>query len=359
LELLDTFDQTGEISTDIENLWFKKNGSVIKNPVRPLIEDLDTLPMVDREIYYNHYRFLRTYPTKRFMVGRGCPFNCAYCCNRELKRIYQGKGKYVRRHSVDRILNEIKEARKNYDMKTIDFIDDDFISDKEWLHSFLEGYSKEIKLPFSCLVRIDLVDEETAALLKESGCTTVSFGIESGNENLRNSILKKRLSDESIVNGGLLLKKYGLKVNTYNMLNIPGETLKDGYQTVNLNIKVATDFPWCSIFQPFPGTEFWDNLVANKSPEGITNSIESLNFYSFSPIQQEDSTPLMNLEKLFFYAVKFPFLRPIIKRLVYFPPNKIFHYLFLIAFAYRHSKANNMSLWEELKFNLRHIKTYF
>ena len=54
LELLDTFDQTGEISTDIENLWCKNNGTVIKNPVRPLIEDLDTLPMVDRAIYYDH-----------------------------------------------------------------------------------------------------------------------------------------------------------------------------------------------------------------------------------------------------------------------------------------------------------------
>ena len=359
LELLDTFDQTGEISTDIENLWFKKNGSVIKNPVRPLIEDLDTLPMVDREIYYKRYRFLKNYPTKRFMVGRGCPFNCAYCCNRELKRIYRGKGKYVRRHSVDRVLGEINKVKENYGVRTIDFIDDDFISDKVWLHSFLEGYRKEIKLPFSCLVRIDLVDEETAALLKDSGCTTVSFGIESGNENLRNSILKKQLSDKSIMDGGLLLKKYGLKLNTYNMLNIPGETLKDGFQTVNLNIKVATDFPWCSIFQPFPGTEFWENLVVNKSSERSTNFLESLNFYSSSPIQQVDSTPLINLEKLFFYAVKFPSLQPIIRRLVYFPPNKIFQYLFLIAFAYRHSKANNMSLWEEIKFNLRHIGHYF
>ena len=143
------------------------------------------------------------------------------------------------------------------------------------------------------------------------------------------------------------------------MLNIPGETLEDGFQTVNLNVKLATDFPWCSIFQPFPGTAFWDNLVANKSSEGSTNLIESLNFYSSSSIQQEDSTPLMNLEKLFFYAVKFPFLHPLIRWLVHLPPNKIFQYLFLMAFAYRHAKANNMTVWEEIKFNLRHLGQYF
>ena len=359
LELLDNFDTTGEVSTDIKNLWFKKNETVTENSIRPLVEDLDTLPMVDRELYYNRYKSLRNYPIKRFMIGRGCPFNCAYCCNRMLRDIYQGKGNYVRRHRVDRVLQEIKRARKNYGMRMIDFIDDDFISDKEWLYSFLKRYSKEIKLPFSCLVRIDLVDEEIAALLKESGCTTVSFGIESGNENLRKTILKKHLSDEAIIHGASLLKKYGLKLNTYNMLNIPGETLEAGFQTVNLNVKVSTDFPWCSIFQPFPGTEFWNNLVADKSSEESTSFTEKLNFYSSSSIQQKDRTPLMNLEKLFFYAVKFPFLEPVIRRLVHFPPNKIFQYLFLIAFAYRHSKANNMSVREEIKFNIRHIGSYF
>ena len=359
LELLDKFDQTRKIASDIENLWFKINGSIIKNPVRPLIEDLDTLPMLDRKLYYNQYSFIRNYPTKRFMVGRGCPFNCTYCCNRELQRIYRGKGKFVRRHGVNRVLREINKVKELYGIRTIDFIDDDFISDKAWLRSFLEEYRKEIKLPFSCLVRIDLVDEETAASLKESGCTTVSFGIESGNENLRNSILKKRLSDESIIKGGGLLKKYGLKLTTYNMLNIPGETLEDGFQTVNLNVKVATDSPWCSTFQPFPGTEFWNTLISNQSPDEEKNLTGKLNFYSSSLIHQKDSIPLANLAKLFFYAVKFPSLHPMIKRLVYLRPNKIFNVLFLIAFAYRHAQVNNMSLWEEIRFNVRHIGTYF
>ena len=82
------------------------------------------------------------------MVGRGCPFNCAYCCNRMLRDLYRGKGNYVRRHSVDRVLGEINKAKANYEIRSIDFIDDDFISDKGWLHSFLDRYRKEIQLPF-------------------------------------------------------------------------------------------------------------------------------------------------------------------------------------------------------------------
>ena len=359
LELMDKFEATGEVATDIQNLWLKKNGKVIKNSIRPLVEDLDTLLPIDRDLYYNRYKFLKNYPIKRFMIGRGCPFNCAYCCNKILRDLYLGKGRYIRRHSVYRIIEEIKRVEKKFGIKMIDFIDDDFISDKQWLQSFLERYSNEIKLPFSCLVRIDLVDEEVAALLKQSGCTTVSFGIESANEALRKNILEKRLSDDAIFHGASLLRKHGLRMNAYNMLNIPGETLEDGFQTVNLNVKIKTDFPWCSIFQPFPGTKYWDSLITNKSLNENTRLTAKLNFYSSSLVHQKDSRSLMNLEKLFFCAVKFPFLQSVIRRLVRFPPNKIFQYLFLIAFAYRHSRANNISIWEEIKFNMRHTRNYF
>lgn len=359
LELLDNFDKTGKISFEIENLWFKNNGTVIKNQVRSLIEDLDVFPMIDRELYYDRYDFLGTYPMKKFMVGRGCPFNCSYCCNKMLRDLYKGKGKYVRRHGMDRVLNEIKRVKEKYGMRMIEFIDDDFTANKQWLRSFLNEYREKIKLPFSCLVRIDLVDEEIADLLKKSGCVTVSFGLESGDQEIRNNILKKRLSDDAIIHGAAILKKYGLKFNTYNILNIPGETIESGFKTVNLNVKIAADFPQCSVFQPFPGTEFCETYVMNKSPEEENDFIKGLNFYASSPVKQKDSTQLINLEKFFYYAVKFPFLQPLIRALIKIPPNKFFFYFFLISFAYRHSRALNITFWEEIKFNARHIGDYF
>jgi len=240
----------------------------------------------------------------------------------------------------------------------IDFIDDDFISDKPWLLSFLKEYSKTIKLPYSCLVRIALIDEEIVSALKDSGCVTVSFGIESGDEEVRNGTLNKRLKNEEIIKGAALLKKYGLKFNSYNILNIPGESIESGFKTVNLNVKIKTDYPWCSIFQPFPGTEFWDRFCTNEDSGGESD-LENLNFYSSSLVNQKDSRQLMNLEKFFYYAVKFPFLHPLIKKLIKLPANRIFQYFFLLSFAYRHSRANRLSIWEEFLYNARHISTYF
>lgn len=359
LDLLDRFDRSGVIDTEIPNLWFAEGGEVKKNPLRRLVEDLDTLPPVDRELYYGRYPFLRDYPIKRVMVGRGCPFACAYCCNRALRDIYRGKGRYVRRRSVDSVLEEITRVRMDHGLRMIDFSDDDFISDRAWLSLFLERYAKEIGLPFSCLVRIDRVDETIAAALARAGCTTVSFSVESGNETLRRNVLQKRLSDESIIRGASLLKARGLKLNTYNMLNIPGETLDDGFRTVELNAKIASESPWCSIFQPFPGTEFWDRLVAEHEAADPTRLTGALDFYSSSLVQQRDSAALMNLEKLFYYAVKFPSLRGVTRKLVRLPGNPAFQALFLVAFAYRHSRVSRMSLWEEIRFNSRHTRHYF
>lgn len=358
LELLDAYERTGALDTSIDNLWVKSDGQIARNPLRPLIADLDQLPAVDRGLYYDRYRFLATYPNKRFMIGRGCPFNCSYCCNNALRQLYNGKGGYVRRHSVARVIDELDRARRAYTLRTVDFIDDDFISNKAWLRAFLQEYARVIRLPYSCLVRIDLLDEEIAEMLQATGCLTVCFGIESGDEDLRSRVLHKRLTDAAIIRGAALLKKHRLKFNSYNMLNIPGETLASGLKTVDLNVKIGTDYPWCSIFQPFPGTEFWDRL---KQERGLSNEeiLSGLDFYSSSLISQPDSAQLVNLEKLFYYAVKLPSLQPLITRLIRLPANRLFKYLFLASFAYRHSRANRMSLREECVYNLRHLSSYF
>jgi radical SAM superfamily enzyme YgiQ (UPF0313 family) len=275
------------------------------------------------------------------------------------KDIYRGKGKWVRRHSVEYVINEIIKLRDTYGIRSIDFIDDDFIVDKPWLRSFLEIYKQKINLPYTCLVRINVVDDKTAALLKETGCFTVSFGVESGDEVIRRDILKKHLKDDEIVRGAALLKKHNLKYNTFNILNHPGETIESGFKTVDINIKIKADFPQCSIFQPFPGTQFWDENVADKSLAEQEEFLRTIDFYSSSNVRQEDTRQLTNLAKLFSFAVKNQFFRLIMPALIKLPSNKIFNFMFLVAFAFRHAKANRMSILEEIKFNTKHLEGYF
>lgn len=358
LELMNSLDESKDITKDINNFWIKKNNEIYKNDVRPLIEDLDLLPIPDRSIYYDRYKFIRNYPVKRFVVGRGCPYSCIFCCNKELKNIYKGKGKYVRRQSVEKTIEEVKYIVNNYKTRMIDFSDDEFIFDLKWLTEFSERYKKEIGIPFTCLVRINLVTEDIARLLKESGCTTVQFGIETGNEELRNKVLKKKLKNEDIIRGAAILKKFGFKINTYNMFNIPGETIENGFETVELNQRIGTDYPWSSIIQPFPGTEIL-KIVSSKKDVNDNNIAKHLDFYSTSIIKQRDSSKLINLEKFFYISVRFKSLNFIIKKLIFLPPNFIFKIIFILTFGYRHLRLNKLRLWETIKFNFRHLKNYF
>ena len=96
VELADKYEKGKDI-TKIKDLWVKKNGKIFQNELRELVEDLDSLPFLDRDIYYKRYKFLREIPTKRFMTGRGCVANCTFCYNPTIKKMYKGKGKYVRK----------------------------------------------------------------------------------------------------------------------------------------------------------------------------------------------------------------------------------------------------------------------
>ena len=107
LELVQKLEKNEE-TTNIPGIWAKKNGEIFRNEVAGLPQDLDELPFPDRELYYSKYKFLRDIPTKRFMTSRGCPFQCAFCFNHVYLQMYRGKGRYLRRRSVDNLIREIK-----------------------------------------------------------------------------------------------------------------------------------------------------------------------------------------------------------------------------------------------------------
>jgi radical SAM superfamily enzyme YgiQ (UPF0313 family) len=344
LELANKMEDGKDI-TKIKNLWVKQNGRIFKNDLRPLIENLDELPFPDREIYYKKYKFLRNYPMKVFLASRGCPYDCTFCFNHAMKKLYKGKGTYVRRRSVDNVIEEIKVVRKKYPLRTITFTDDIFILDTKWLDEFFKKYSDEVGIPYVCYIRADLINEKIVRGLKESGCWAVCWGIESGNEYLRNVILKKRVTQVQILRTARLLKKYGIKMSVYNILGLPGETLDNALETLLLNIKIKVDWPWCSIFQPYPGTELTE--YAKKKgylDEGF--SIDSLKpvYFTKSMLNQENICELENLQKLFYFLVKFPSLIPFAKHLIKLPLGKFFEILFIFSYAYRWKELNRLDI---------------
>ena len=331
LELADCLEE-GRDMTGIKNLWVKENGGVFRNEVRPLIGNLDALPFVDRDLIYKYKKY-RNRKGKLVLTGRGCPYNCAYCFNHSLKRMYAGKGQYVRKRSVQNVIDEIKELQKKCKVNRIRFIDDCFVLNKEWVIDFCRGYKSQVALPFICYTRVNLIDEELIRALKDAGCVTVLYAIETGNEYIRNSILRRNISTEQILNVARLIDKYELASYTQNMIGLPDESLEDAFETLRLNIRVKPTYAWVSLFQPYPGTAIYEYAKQRGYFSGTVDDIPP-DYYSDSLMDIPNKKELENLQKLFSIGVAFPFLLPLIRKVIKLPGNPLFKIAWAVFRAY-------------------------
>jgi len=357
LELAKRIERNEDYS-DIKNLWVKKNGLIHKNEMRAQVKDLDLLPFPDRKLYYK-YKFLRTSPNKHFITGRGCPYQCSFCNNKAYRKLYEKTGNHIRRHSAARVIEEISMVRDRFGLKSVRFDDEVFTLNRPWILDFLEQYREKINLPFTCLIRADTIDEESIAGLAGAGCHTAYFGVESGNERLRNEVLKKKISNDQLIEAAGLLRKYRIRIGTFNMLGIPGERVKDAFMTVRLNQKIKTDSPWCSVLQPYPRTEIEGIAREMKllSPDYQPDAF-SCSYFDRSLIMNKDKNRLENLHKFFFLAVKFPILTFFIKGLIKLPPNPLFNLIFFLTYGYRYMLTYRLSPWRILTTSFKFKKQF-
>ncbi len=253
--------QRGTAYLDVKNFWFRSGEKIIKNNLRPLVEDLDSLPAPDRSIFY--YFSGGDKNTPRFIFSRGCPFECTFCCNHAFKRNYQGLGQYVRWRSVDSALAEIEKEKRQYNFNYFKLDDDTFSLNRPWLKEFCEKIAqKKWGLAFECNVRPGTIDEESMKALKKASCQMVKIGIESGNPKLRKEVLNRHFSNDDIVKTFDLAKKYGIKIYSFNIIGVPGETPETIRDAVNLNHQIRPDFMQVTSFYPYPGTTLGDLCFA-------------------------------------------------------------------------------------------------
>jgi anaerobic magnesium-protoporphyrin IX monomethyl ester cyclase len=254
----------GRDTSCIANLWLRRHGRLIRNPSRPLLANLDELPFPDRELFEFDRILAANDGWVDMMAGRGCPYGCSYCCNPALRERFKDLGKYVRFRSVDNVLAEIRSLASRYAIKTLNFQDDVFTLDRDWALQFSQAYGKEFEFPFWINTRVERIhDEELVAALAQAGCRGVRLGIESGNEDLRAEILKRRMSNDEIRHAFALARKHGLNIYTCNMLGIPGETADMIEETIALNRELEPTDLQFSVFYPYPMTELYDVSVRN------------------------------------------------------------------------------------------------
>jgi radical SAM superfamily enzyme YgiQ (UPF0313 family) len=330
LELLENLKERKDI-TSIRNLSIKKNGKIFKNPLRPLIENLDILPLPDRSIYFK-YKFLREFPLKKITSGRGCPNSCSFCYNRNFKEMYRESKVYVRRKSVERTLKEIEELVKNYSpVNSLHFSDDLFTDNKEWVIEFCKKYRDFYKIPFTCNTTVDRVDEEMVYYLKSANCSGIAVGIETGNENLRTKLLNKPYTTKQIIEVAKLIKKYKITLTTFNMICLPSETIEEAFQTVSLNREIRADNPRVNIAFAIPKTNFTEEAIKKGYLSENFNTRIDLNI-SKPVFRTKYYLQFENLYYLFWLATKSKFWEKVVRFLINLKLTKLYKIFILFRF---------------------------
>ena len=226
-ELLDSLNGGAPSLRSIQNLAYRdQEGRLVRNGVRPLTQDLDSLPVPDKDLYPEVNKRLYLIST-----GRGCPRRCLYCVNSAINMLYAGD-RIVRRRSADHVLAELRRAKDS--IRRICFMDEMFTSSRVWLKEFCGRYKAEIGRPFMCQTYPSLLDEEIVAMLKDAGLYTIHFGVQTANESFRTRVLRRSYSNGELIALADLLHKHSLAFVVDHMLALPFETPKDQEDAIAL-----------------------------------------------------------------------------------------------------------------------------
>lgn len=322
----------GQSPTDVENWWIRQNGQVKHNGLAPLIMDLDTVPFPDRDLLRCKEHLLK-YPGQRtIMTARGCPYKCTYCFNHAYVKLYDGEGKRVRRRSVDNVIEEARQLKLDYGAEFFYFADDTFNLMRDWLAEFAAKYPQKVDVPFLCNIRANVVNEERMRLIAQAGAYSVCMGIETGNEELRNTVLKRGMKDVHIYRAADIVHDLGLKLYTTNMLGNPSSSLEDDLETLHLNQAIKPHATSVTLLQPYPRTEIREYAESLGLLEGTVEDLPS-SYARVSVIKMEPAQrrQVENLHHLFGLLVQVPWLTAPTRFLIKLPLTR-FYLLFYMVF---------------------------
>ena len=254
--------------------------------------DIDSFPEPDRNDFPGHR-------IRDFITSRGCPYNCSYCYNQRWSQMYSGNP--VRTRSVDKVIAEINRVSPEF----VYFQDSCFGVSMSWLREFSDTYGRLINIPFHCHLRPAQVTEERVLLLKDARCVSVRIALETASEPLLKLLNREQTDLRQVKDSVRMLKKWGIKLMLQNMVGIPTGTIEDDMETLEFNIRCRPAYGWCSIFQPYPGTELGDRCKIEGWYKGDYSEISDC-FFDGSVLEFTDlyKEQLVYLQKIFALAVE-------------------------------------------------------
>jgi len=239
----------------IPNIAFKnKKGEVIKTEKSQPLQVLDESCFPVREIHTIGENKATIPSLMPMITSRGCPYNCSFCARLSLW------GHRVRYRSAENVVAEIEMLYKKYRARNFIFEDDTFTLNKPRLLKIFELLrEKKLDISWECQTKVNVVDEKLIGLLKDNGCTRISIGAESGNQEILDSINKKQ-TIQQIKNASKIIREAKINLSPFFMIGYPNETSRTIEDTFNLikDIDCYTAHVYPLI--PMPGSRMYEDL---------------------------------------------------------------------------------------------------
>lgn len=243
------------ITNDINyNIAYKSNNNLIIKE-RRICDDLDAFPFPARDLLPNDKYwapFTRSNPFTMIFASRGCPHKCIFCPSNIW---YMNK---LRFRSTGNILDEIREIIDKYNIRDIIFKDLSLTINKNFCFSLCEGIiARGFKINWRCFSCVDTVDKELLTIMNDAGCYQISYGIESGSQNILD-MNKKRITISQITEAIRLTKETGIEAAGSFIFGLYGDTLETVKQTLRFALGLGLDYAQFQLAIPIPATEFYD-----------------------------------------------------------------------------------------------------
>lgn len=337
LELCDFISGKKKVRVEeIKGISYMADGDVRANPLRPFIDDLDSLPypawhLYDLSRYANDPRTEVIEGVMEFQIlaTRGCPMECTFCSSRTDKSL----GNRYRMRRPEKIVEELQYMHDHYGARVFHFMDLSFPLLKKHAIEFCQAMVKSglaEKIKWLTELRVKPLDEETVMWLKKSGCVRVYFGIESGDDEVLKKI-KKGFTCDDVRSAVKLCHKAGLQVDGLFMLGLPADTVASMNKTIDIAIELGVRFAIFNLFVPYPGCQLYDELSAQKKIhfKDWSDFISYPTYSNKEPVFVTDGLTKNELMRIQSTAMKRFYLRPqfIWNQIINFKLSHISYYI--------------------------------
>jgi anaerobic magnesium-protoporphyrin IX monomethyl ester cyclase len=262
LELLPLFLKGEPIDERLREIaglaYLDAGGRFVSTAARQHCADLESLPLpardlIDVETYRQAWRGGHGLFSLSLIATRGCPYGCKWC----QKSVF---GRSFRPRSPESVAEEMRLIKEQYRPDQLRVVDDVMGIDRQWARAWHDAVlARDAAMPFECLSRVDLMDEELVRLLQEAGCIRIAFGAESGSQKVLDA-MNKGTTVEQIRRTAQLCRRHGIETYFYIMLGYPGEEWADIQKTVELLKETRPEQFSSTIAYPLPGTEFFEEV---------------------------------------------------------------------------------------------------